>query len=129
MSRNTILLADDDANQRRLQTRILNKDFPELKVEEFKDGTSLVSRLKGDVSPVVLVITDDDMPGFSGGRIIYEYSKRPGLEKIPFILYYGGGKEIGENAVINGAFGYLTKPVNLSKYIDLVGRAISFSRS
>src|SRR3972149_4062804 len=126
MSRNTILLADDDAAIRSIQKRILNGEFKEMIVDEFSNGTSLDERIRGKIDNVTLIITDNEMPGISGSEIIRRYAQK---FNIPFILHYGGEERKGEQAVTDGAFGFLTKPTDLPSYIDLVGRALAKSRS
>ncbi|MBI4116656.1 response regulator [Candidatus Pacearchaeota archaeon] len=122
--RNTILLADDTEIIRELQRTILGR-FSEYEIEEFSNGNSLRNRLEGKIEDVSLVVTDNDMPGSKGSEIIAEYA---GKSKFPFVLIYGGDEEIGEQAVRDGAFGYLRKPFEMRQYAELIRKALELSR-
>ena len=119
-----ILLADDTEILRDFQRTILKK-FPGYEIEEFEDGSSLKSRLEGKVEDVSLVVTDNEMPGVNGSEIISEYAKK---SKFPFVLVYGGGEEIGEQAIKNGAFRYLMKPFEMGQYVELIREALKLSK-
>ena len=58
---------------------------------------------------VSLVIIDNQIPCCEGSRIINSYARREGFVGVPFVLLYGGSEEIGEQAVKDGAFGYVLK--------------------
>lgn len=117
-----ILLADDDESVRSMQKILLARSLgQEYKIEEFKDGGSLKNRLERDVGDVVLVVTDNEMPGANGSEIIAEYARK---YKFPFVLVYGGVKSIGEQAVEDGAFRYLIKPFDNKSYLEMVQMAL-----
>ena len=124
-----ILVADDDPSLIKTTEMLIDMGFPGFKIEPFEDGTSLEERLNQDVSDVRLVITDNTMPGPNGSEIIKSYAGR--LEQIPFILHYSPMEippgAIGEEAVRNGAFGYLIKTGEIDPFLDLVGRALDSS--
>lgn len=115
-----ILLADDTESIIEIQKDLLRR-FSGYEIEAFSDGASLKGRLERDVGDVVLVVTDNEMPGANGSKIIAEYARK---YKFPFVLVYGGVEEIGEQAVENGAFGYLTKPFGFLEYTELIGKAL-----
>ena len=49
MTRNKILIADDEDSMRDIEEITLEENFPQFEVESFKDGTSLEDRLKRGV--------------------------------------------------------------------------------
>ena len=123
MTRNRILLAEDNHDVRYVEALTLERSFPDYITEQFKDGGSLVKRLEMDVSDVALIVTDNQMPVMEGNEIIRNYA--PKLKGVPFVLVYGGEEEIGERAVREGAFGYMLKP----KFdLELLKKALEFSK-
>lgn len=116
-----IFHADDKETQRDLVYRILRRDFPAYDLESFDDGVFLAERMEKGLSDVALIITDNQMPFLTGSQIIRDYALRI---EIPMILAYGGDKEIGEQAVRNGAFGYILKPFSVKNFSDLTRRAL-----
>lgn len=107
-----IIIADDEIIDRELYTTFFETYLPDFKVECFENGKQLKDRLEGKIDNVMAILTDNTMPGeWSGIRIIKEYSNKPGFEKIIFSLIYAGEKEIGEQAIKNGADSYHIKPI------------------
>ncbi|MDR0554473.1 MAG: sigma-54 dependent transcriptional regulator [Treponema sp.] len=115
-----LLVADDEKNIREGLAAALQMDGHE--VVTAADGADGWKRFqKGDID---LVITDLRMPGMSGE----EFLKRIGAESpgIPVIVLTGHGTV--ENAVAamrDGAYDFLTKPVNLDRLSLLVKRALA----
>ncbi len=123
-----ILIADDEEGQRCLVSEATKMFFPGYELEVFKEGTSLKERLEGLVgkeTEIKLVLTDNQMPGYEGSKLIREYS-----EKInpPMILIYGGKLGIGEQALKDCAYGFIQKPFRLQEFNELVERALSFKK-
>jgi DNA-binding NtrC family response regulator len=114
-----LLVADDEKNIREGLAEALEMDGHE--VVTAADGLEAWKRFgKGDID---LVITDLRMPGMGGGEIL----RRIGAESpgIPLIVLTGHGTV--ENAVAamrDGAYDFLTKPVNLDRLSLLVKRAL-----
>ncbi len=130
--RNKILVADDEEYIRNLIFRILVRAIPNFEadgfeVELFPDGTSLEARLNKGIGNVGLVITDNDMPGVSGGELIKKYALRPEFSRIPFILQYGGPSDTGMTAIENGAFTYITKPSSAVQTSRIIKGALDYS--
>ena len=123
--RNKILIADDMPANREVYTSILESEFPNYSIEAFKDGNSLVSRIEEGVNDVGMILTDNQMPGINGSDIIAKYAINPEFG-VPFILVTGDGKDVGEEACKNGAFGYLLKPFGFPQFTDLVNRALNY---
>jgi len=114
--RRIILYAEDLEDIRRIFTKYLQREFPEYDIEILNDGSALEKRLTENIGNVATVITDNNMPGKSGTKIIKEYSKREEFLGIPFILLHAGDDYIGKTALEDGAFAYIEKssaPENL----------------
>ncbi|MDR1106620.1 MAG: sigma-54 dependent transcriptional regulator [Treponema sp.] len=114
-----LLVVDDEKNIREGLAAALEMDGYE--VVTSKDGLEGWKRFeKGDID---LVITDLKMPGMSGEEFLRGVgAETPGL---PVIVLTGHGTV--ENAVAamrNGAYDFLTKPVNLDRLSILVRRAL-----
>jgi DNA-binding NtrC family response regulator len=123
MTKKTIVFADDDEFVREFVSKCIRKYLPEVSLEICKDGISLEKRLQQGAKGINLILTDNQMPCIDGSEIIKKYARS--LEKIPFILYYGGENEIGEQAVKDGAFAYALKGSGSSKMIELIKKALT----
>jgi DNA-binding NtrC family response regulator len=114
-----LLVVDDEKNIREGLAASLEMDGHE--VETAADGNEGWRRFqKGDMD---LVITDLRMPGLSGEELL----KRIGAETpgVPVIVLTGHGTvENAVEAMRNGAYDFLTKPVNLDRLSLLVKRAL-----
>lgn len=125
-----ILHADDEESMGMLYEHFHERAYPEYKLVRYQDGTSLqkgLEELAGD--GVVLVITDNDMPGMTGSEIIKKFARDPRYAHIKFILSYGGPENIGREAVDNGAFAYIMKPYRMVSQLEpLIDRALGIKR-
>ena len=124
MGKKNILYAEDNPDLRELFLMYSEKYLSEINLEVFEEGISLEKRLQKGPDGIDLVLTDNQMPGPNGSDIIKKYARLPGFERIPFILYYGGFPEIGEQAVKDGAFIYFKKPGHYNKLIELVKKSL-----
>ncbi len=116
----SILIVDDEKNIREgLGTSLEMDGYKIFLAENGKEGLSVVNRQEID-----LVITDLKMPALSGGDMLKKItSTNP---NIPVIILTGHGSiETAVEAMRNGAFDFLTKPVNLDRLSLLVKRALS----
>jgi DNA-binding NtrC family response regulator len=115
-----LLVADDEKNIREGLAAALEMEGYE--VETAADGMEGWKRFqKGDVD---LVITDLRMPGLSGEELLKKIEgESPG---IPVIVLTGHGTvETAVEAMRNGAWDFLTKPVNLDHLSQLIKRALA----
>jgi DNA-binding NtrC family response regulator len=114
-----ILIVDDEKNIR--EGLAVSLEMDGYQVETAADGDAAFKRFqKGDID---MLITDLRMPGLSGEELLKRVdSETPG---IPVIVLTGHGTV--ENAVAamrNGAYDFLTKPVDLGHLSLLVKRAL-----
>ena len=119
-----ILLAEDNKCLRDLFEDIINESFPDYEVESFSEGVSLAKRLQGDVNDVKLVVTDNTMPGIYGSEIISLYAQKPKFKDIPFILC-SGDISIRNQSCEDGAFDFITKPVGMEEYVNILSKALN----
>ncbi|MBR0031059.1 MAG: sigma-54-dependent Fis family transcriptional regulator [Treponema sp.] len=116
----TILIIDDEKNLREGIAADFEMDGYNVKLAaNGKEGLELIE--KGDID---LVITDLRMPGSVSGEEVLRRvtSEMPG---IPVIVLTGHGSiDAAVNAMQNGAFNFLTKPLNLTQLEMNVKRAL-----
>ena len=115
----TILVIDDEENIRNgLAANFELEDYNVKTASSGKEGLALIS--KGDID---LVITDLRMDGISGEEVVRHVStKTPG---IPVIVLTGHGSiDAAVNAMRDGAYDFLTKPLNLDQLNMIVKRAL-----
>ena len=114
-----LLVVDDEKNIREGLAASLEMDG--YQVETAADGDAAFRRFrKGDID---LLITDLRMPGLSGEELLKRVdAETPG---IPVIVLTGHGTvENAVEAMRNGAYDFLTKPVDLGHLSLLVKRAL-----
>lgn len=105
-----ILLADDDAEMRRLLASVLRAAG--YRVEEADDGDDLRARLASLDGDLDLLVTDVQMPGWTGLQAL-EWMKRnnPGVEVILITAF--GDPDLHARAAALGARAVLDKPFDL----------------
>lgn len=115
----TILIIDDEENIRNgLEANFELEDYNVKTASNGKDGLKLID--KGDID---LVITDLRMDGISGEEVVRHVAvETPG---IPVIVLTGHGSiDAAVKAMRDGAYDFLTKPLNLEQLNMIVKRAL-----
>ena len=115
----TILIIDDEENIRNgLEANFELEDYNVKTASNGKDGLKLID--KGDID---LVITDLRMDGISGEEVVRHVAvETPG---IPVIVLTGHGSIYAAvKAMRDGAYDFLTKPLNLEQLNMIVKRAL-----
>jgi DNA-binding NtrC family response regulator len=114
-----LLVVDDEKNIREGLAAALKMDGYE--VETAQDGDAAWKRFgSGDID---LVITDLRMPGLSGEELLERIET--GSPGVPVIVLTGHGTvENAVEAMRNGAYDFLTKPLDLDRLSLLVKRAL-----
>ncbi|MBC6719348.1 sigma-54 dependent transcriptional regulator [Treponema sp. Marseille-Q4130] len=115
----TILIIDDEKNIREGLGAAFEMEGYEVRLAaNGKEGLDLIA--KGDID---LVITDLRMDGISGEEVLRRVTtETPG---IPVIVLTGHGSiDAAVDAMRNGAYDFLTKPLNLDRLSILVKRAL-----
>ena len=116
-----ILIADDRENNRNCLRECIEYFFPNYSIELCEDGRVLDGLLRENSDRINLVITDNDMPGFTGIDIIRRYASKG----IPIVLCYAGDREVGREALKHGAFGIIEKPYSINDVLGIVGRVLT----
>jgi DNA-binding NtrC family response regulator len=123
MSRNRILVVDDDASLRRIVEMQLEEAGYD--VTTAADGRQALSVL--DESAPALVITDLKMPGMSGLDLLRKLrTDYPELTAI--IITAFGTVETAVEAMKAGAYDYITKPIDYEELVLVVNRALERQR-
>lgn len=114
----SILIVDDERNTRDIMARFLRPKYEVTLAEDGIKGINILKRHDFD-----LVLTDMRMPGADGMAVLETV-----LEKNPappcIIITAYGSIESAVKAVKNGAFDFVTKPVNFDHLEILIERAI-----
>lgn len=116
----TILIIDDEKNIREGLSAALELEGYSVRLAaDGREGLALIER--GDID---LVITDLRMPGISGEEVLSRVrGESPG---IPVIVLTGHGSiDTAVDAMRNGAYDFLTKPLSLDRLILIVKRALA----
>ncbi len=118
MSKPALLLADDERTTRDALTRYLSRKFT---VTAAEDGTVAVNLLKN--ADFEFVLTDLRMPGADGMAVLQTaLKKQPQPTCIVFSAY--GTIESAVEALKQGAFDFVEKPVNLNRLDIVLKRAV-----
>ncbi len=120
MSQATILLVDDDKNTRDgLQHFLEGLEYDVLPAENGKVALEIFTREKPD-----LVLADIRMPEMDGVTLLGKIHALDANVKVILLTAYGSVED-AVKAMKNGAFYYLTKPVNLEEFEFLVKKALA----
>ncbi len=118
--RYNVLVVDDEKNIREGIGKSLEMDGLNISLAE--DGERAIQIINKD--EVDLVISDLKMPKMSGEELLKKVSSS--YPTLPVIILTGHGTiETAVNAMRDGAYDFLTKPVNLDRLSLLVKRALS----
>lgn len=117
-----LLIVDDEKHIREGLEKALSLDGYE--VDLASDGGEALEKIdEGDID---LVITDLKMPKLSGDELMKEALER--FPYLPVIILTGHGTiENAVEAMRNGAYDYITKPLNIDKLSLIVKRALENS--
>ncbi|MBP2671096.1 MAG: atoC, partial [candidate division NC10 bacterium] len=118
MTKGQILVVDDEAAQREILRTILVAEG--YQVEAVKSAGEALE--KGGRKRFDLVLTDLRMPGADGLSLVRELS-REDPPTLVIIMTGFGSLDSAEQAMKQGAFDYLTKPLERDNLLRIVGRA------
>jgi Nif-specific regulatory protein len=112
-----ILIVDDEKVQREMLEGFLNKQgYKAIAVE---DGARAVERFS--MGPFDLVLTDFRMAGLDGIQLLKEV-KRRNADAVVVIMTAYGTVGTAVSAMKEGAYDYLTKPIDLDELLFLIRR-------
>jgi len=112
------IIEDEKISGMRLQEHLADAGYP---VDLFFEGDSFLNAFSA--APHDLVITDLKMPGLSGIEILRRIKARYRDTEVVVITGYASIDSAIE-AVREGAFHYLTKPIRLAEFDNLVSRVV-----
>jgi DNA-binding NtrC family response regulator len=118
----TILLVDDDVELLKALTKVLEKENYSVVAEP--DAASAVKYINSTQKKFDLVLTDVSMPGMKGTAFLT--AVKTAFPRIPVIMITAFG-DWGQymDAVRNGAFEYLSKPLDKAELLAAVRRALT----
>ena len=117
-----LLVVDDEKHIREGLQKALSLDGYEVEVAQ--DGKEALEKIDEEV--IDLVITDLKMPRFSGEELMKDALSR--YPYLPIIILTGHGTiENAVEAMRNGAYDFITKPLNIDKLSLIVKRALENS--
>jgi two-component system NtrC family response regulator len=119
MSRERILLADDDVSFRRVVAFMLSEAG--YAVDEAADGNAALKKFDPDCHAAV--ITDLKMPAMDGLGLLSEIRTRRAEMPVIVVTAHGGVDKAVE-AMKAGAFDYVTKPLNRDEFLLKVKNAV-----
>jgi DNA-binding response OmpR family regulator len=123
MDKQKILLVDDERDIRELFGEALEQEG--YSVATAGDGNEGIEKFKGDIFDIVL--SDLNMPGISGLGFLKEIKKLN--SKIPFIIITAyGSVDTTVKALKDGAFDYITKPVDMDKILPILKKAVRLKK-
>jgi DNA-binding NtrC family response regulator len=117
ISKFQILIVDDEKNQREMLEGFLTKQgYGAIAAE---DGQKALEKFKS--GPIDLVLTDYRMPGMEGIQLLKEI-KRLNPEAVVVLMTAYGTVGTAVATMKEGAYDYLTKPIDLDELLLLIQR-------
>jgi CheY-like chemotaxis protein len=125
----TVLLAEDDPNDRRLFQLALRRSGKPIRVHEVVDGMEVIQYLKGedkfasrDKFPLPnLLILDLKMPRMTGLEVLHWLRHKPEFARLCTVMLSGSGldKDVAE-AYRLGVNSYFKKPNDFNHFIKVL---------
>ncbi len=117
-----ILIVEDEEDQRiRLRSVLENKEF---EIIEAKSGEKAIKIMKSRDQYYNIVITDLKMPGeYDGEDILREVKNISPNTEVLIVTAYGS-VDSAVRSMINGAFDYIQKPINIVELQVKIERAL-----
>lgn len=124
---NVILLAEDDADDRMLVTRVLEKELMVRDVRAVWNGEELMDYLKRrgkyaaeESSPrPSLILLDLNMPRKDGREALQEIKDDPDLRQIPVVVLTTSNSDVDvQQSYDAGVNAYITKPARFAEMVD-----------
>jgi CheY-like chemotaxis protein len=125
----TILMADDDADDRQMTREALEKSHPGPDLRFVTDGVELLDylRRRGRFAPPAeapwpgLILLDLNMPRKNGREVLAELKADPELRRIPVVIMTTSKAEDDISCTYDlGANSYIRKPVTFSGLVEVM---------
>jgi len=115
----TVLLVEDDPDDRILITELLLESEPGLRLETAPGGQEALDLLHGVSGPKLrpgLILLDLNMPGMDGRALLRILKADPALRGIPVVVLTVSAAEVDINTSYDlGVAGFVTKPARLAE--------------
>jgi len=122
----SIVIVDDDDSSRTMLA-VYIRDFLSIPVTEFSSAYDALQYLEQHSSPIV--ITDIRMPGMNGMQLLREIKSSKNLHNTKVILVTGfANLDTCIEAIRQGAYDYLVKPIEISYVADIINKILSENR-
>lgn len=119
MEKINILIIDDEPAQRQILMGFLQKKgYNVFEASNGKDGIETVT-----ANSIDIILTDNKMPGITGIQLLARVKKINPLISVVLITAFGTIEQ-AVKAMKEGAYDYLTKPIDLDELELLLGRII-----
>ncbi|MBI3813729.1 MAG: response regulator [Nitrospinae bacterium] len=123
MDKQKILLVDDERDILELFGEALEQEG--YSIATAGNGNEGIEKFKGDIFDIVL--SDLNMPGMSGLGFLKEIKRLN--SRVPFIIITAyGSVETTVKALKDGAFDYITKPVNMEEIVPILKKAVRLKK-
>ena len=131
----TILLAEDDADDRMLALQAIKRSHSSNEVKVVEDGEELMDYLhrRGsyadtEATPTPdLILLDLNMPRKSGREALQEIKSDPEFCRIPVVVLTTSGADVDVvQSYTNGVNAYIVKPVTFSDLAEAIQAVDSF---
>lgn len=122
MAKPTVLIIDDERNTREGLQKFFHQKYRILLAESAERGLQILGENSVDI-----VLVDLRMPGMDGLTFIRQVVSRPEPPLIILLTAYGT-VQIADAAMQEGAYDYLTKPLNLANLEMVIERGLETRR-
>lgn len=131
----TILLAEDDADDRMLALQAIKRSHSSNEVQVVEDGEELMDYLHrrgqfadaGSTPTPDLILLDLNMPRKSGREALQEIKSDPKLCQIPVVVLTTSGADVDVlQSYANGVNAYIVKPVTFSDLAEAIQAVDTF---
>ena len=113
-----ILIVDDEPNVRQLVRRMLNRKFIVLEAEDGNQAIDIACTQKPD-----LILMDIMMPKMDGYTACREIKSDKATRAIPVVMLTSVDFQLNKDLAKDiGADGYITKPLDSQKLLDVMHR-------
>jgi CheY-like chemotaxis protein len=129
MPKNTILWADDDADDLQLMHEILEKsdhDFDIIEVQNGKEALTYLQKAKEKGCLPCLIILDINMPVLDGKETLSIIKKTPAYKDIPVVVFTTSESELDKLFCQRLNTEMVTKPPSFSTLEATVMRLLDF---
>lgn len=126
MKKNTILWADDDADDREIFREILEAHAADHEVVEFANGQNLLNHIHS-LSPAdypCLIVLDLNMPILGGRETLTALKADPVISRIPIVLFTTSSSPVDLNFSDSMKVEMITKPPSYNKLKNVIEHLI-----